>query len=140
MKLGSLRSSKSSPPASHTHGVLRRILSRLPGSLACIALSVVATTLLFATAARADYVYSGDISPATDPSTWTTSTFVYVGNTVGNGSLTVEGGSVLNTSTGWLGMTSGLTGAVTVTGAGSQWNNSSWMVVGNNGAGTLSYH
>ena len=119
-------------------GGFRRRFSHLPVSLVCIMLSVTATALFFVTAAQADYVYSGDISPATDPTTWTSSTAVYVGNTAGNGNLTIGGGSVLNTSIGYLGQASGLTGTATVTGSGSQWNNWSWMVVGNYGAGTLS--
>ncbi len=69
--------------------------------------------------------------------TWEITNFLYVGNE-GSGTLNVQAGSTLkNSSNGYIGHATGSTGVVTVTGAGSQWQASSSLYVGNQGAGTL---
>ena len=54
------------------------------------------------------------------------------------GNLMVRNGSVI-TNSGWsiIGMSSGSSGTATVTGSGSQWNNSSFLDIGESGNGTL---
>ena len=55
-----------------------------------------------------------------------------------NGNLWVRNGSVItNSGIGLIGLNSGSSGKVTVTGSGSQWNNSSFLDVGSSGKGTL---
>ena len=55
-----------------------------------------------------------------------------------NGNLWIRNGSmVINSGIGYLGYSSGSTGMATVTGSGSQWNNSSDLYVGRLGNGTL---
>ena len=54
--------------------------------------------------------------PATDPSTWTAgATQAYIGDT-SSGTLTVDGGSGLNTAYGYLGYAATATGLVNVAG------------------------
>ena len=55
----------------------------------------------------------------------------------GSGTLNVEAGGVVSTSGGSIGYHSGSVGTVTVTGEGSEWNNSSYLYVGRHGSGTL---
>ena len=77
----------------------------------------------------------GDVEPA-NPSTWTSSTNAYIGNT-SNGTLTVNSGSDLSSQYGYLGYSSGVAGVVTVTGTGSTWTNRLDILVGGVGSGTL---
>ena len=70
-------------------------------------------------------------------SQWTNSGGWAVGDEGGDGTLNVAEGGVVSNSDGYLSYESGSTGVVTVTGAGSQWNNSNNLIVGNRGAGTL---
>lgn len=51
--------------------------------------------------------------------------------------LNIENGGVASNYFGYVGHTAGSSGTVTVTGAGSQWNNSGRLYVGNSGTGTL---
>lgn len=51
--------------------------------------------------------------------------------------LSIENGGVASNYFGYVGNTAGSSGTVTVTGAGSQWNNSGRLYVGNSGTGTL---
>ena len=51
--------------------------------------------------------------------------------------LVKEGSTLINTWYSFLGLNSGSTGTATITGAGSQWQNSDNMFVGNSGSGTL---
>ena len=51
--------------------------------------------------------------------------------------LTVADGVAVASSTGYLGCYSGSTGVATITGAGSQWTNGSYLYVGYYGGGTL---
>ena len=69
-------------------------------------------------------------------SKWTGSGFFYLGN-YGSGTVRIEAGGLVSSSTCYLGRYSGSTGTLTVTGAGSKWTNSSTLYVGNSGSGTL---
>ena len=75
------------------------------------------------------------MSPS-DPTTWTSSTTGYVGNT-GIGTLAVDSGSSLLSSACYIGNNAGATGQVTVDGSGSTWTNSEYTTVGYYGNGTL---
>jgi fibronectin-binding autotransporter adhesin len=55
----------------------------------------------------------------------------------GKGSLTIQNGIVVNSTSGRIGHASGSTGVVTVDGTGTTWTNSSSMNVGHSGTGTL---
>ncbi|WP_439632692.1 autotransporter-associated beta strand repeat-containing protein [Glycocaulis sp.] len=62
----------------------------------------------------------------------------YVGRADGdNATLQIMNGGSVSNRTGRIGDAAGSTGTVTVTGAGSQWINSSTLAVGQSGAGTL---
>jgi T5SS/PEP-CTERM-associated repeat protein len=77
---------------------------------------------------------TGDVEPV---GTWTSSTTGYIGNT-SDGSLLVDAGSVLQSGYTYFGYNDGVTGAATVTGTNSKWNNTnSSLIVGYNGTGTL---
>lgn len=72
-----------------------------------------------------------------DPSTWTSVTNAYIGWAIDQtGMLAVDGSALLSGRVS-IGDNAGSSGAVTVTGFGSTWTNSSAMVVGYYGAGTL---
>jgi T5SS/PEP-CTERM-associated repeat protein len=95
-----------------------------------------ALVLFFAgpfSSARAAITVTGNVSPA-NPSTWTSSTTGYIGNTAA-GTLT-DNGSRLLSSTGYIGYGSGASGVVNVSGTGSTWTNGG-LYVGNSGSGTL---
>ena len=83
---------------------------------------------------------SGSTAVATVTGTgseWNKSRSLYVGENGGTGTLNVTGGGVVSNTTGYIGDDSGSTGVATVTGPGSQWNNSSNLYVGSSGTGTL---
>jgi T5SS/PEP-CTERM-associated repeat protein len=94
------------------------------------------------------YAYLGHSAGSTGAATisgtgsqWNNDNELYVGRD-GNGTLVVEdGGLISNTSTfnitAYLGYDQGTTGEVTITGSGSQWNNSGGLYVGRKGSGTL---
>ena len=85
-----------------------------------LGLNLVPAILSFAillTPARADITPTGDVSPV-NPSTWTSSTDGYIGNTA-SGALMVNGGSVLLSRYGTIGNNSTATGIVDVAGTGS---------------------
>ena len=86
-------------------------------------------------AVRAAITTWGDISPATNPATWTSSTSPHIGNTSG-GTLTVNGNSQLLSQVGYLGYNTGATGIVTVAGIGATWT-SGGLDIGEFGNGTL---
>ncbi|MCP4565836.1 MAG: autotransporter domain-containing protein [Bosea sp.] len=70
-------------------------------------------------------------------SAWTNSGLLYVGYE-GTGTLAIEnGGTVTSGSLTYIGRSSGSTGSVTVTGAGSTWTNNDTLAVGSSGTGTL---
>ena len=105
-----------------------------------LSLLAVLASLWFAglfSAAHAAITPWGDVSPATDPGTWTTSLNAYIGNTA-SGSLTIDGGSGLLSGNGYIGYDSTATGTVNVTGNGSTWLAAYGFYVGESGGGTLS--
>jgi fibronectin-binding autotransporter adhesin len=104
------------------HNLLRRDYLALVACLlaTCVAQAAVTTT--------------GQVDP-TDPTTWTSFTEAYIGGF--SASLSVDGGSDIESFTAYLGYDYGNAGVATVTGAGSAWNNSANMYVGHLGAGTL---
>jgi T5SS/PEP-CTERM-associated repeat protein len=69
--------------------------------------------------------FSGDTS---------NSTLVTVGNT-GQGNLTIDGGSSLSNTDGYLGFSTGSTGTVNV--SGGNWTNSGILIIGRSGTGSL---
>jgi T5SS/PEP-CTERM-associated repeat protein len=82
---------------------------------------------------------SGNLAPpypggGTDP--WNLAVELAVGS-VANGSLTVDGGSDVTSAGGTVGSDPGVTGTVTVTGAGSTWVNSQGLLLGVFGTGKL---
>jgi T5SS/PEP-CTERM-associated repeat protein len=85
--------------------------------------------------ARAAITPVGDISP-TDPASWNIATDGYVGKTA-DGSLVINGGSVLSSDDSYLGYNNNVTGSVTVDGTGSSWTNDSMQYIGYSGNGTL---
>jgi T5SS/PEP-CTERM-associated repeat protein len=109
----------------------------------CAALTIVtAVAFLPTSAAHAAITTSGSVS-APDPSTWESSYFFVVGQR-GDGTVTVNGGSVApvigaignvgGTAT-FLGDLSGVTGTINVDGAGSTLQNRNILYVGNNSTG-----
>ena len=99
-------------------------------------LGVFALLAALSAPASAAVTGSGNISPATDPSTWSGSTTAYVGY-ASAGAIAVNDGSDLVSGPACLGWTSGATGSVAVDGSGSAWVNIAQLWVGYNGGGTL---
>lgn len=99
------------------------------------ALLFVVALLLTAQAisARAAVVATGNVSPV-NPAEWTSSTYGYVG-AFAEGTLTVDSGSGVRSSRASVGYNG--TGLVTVTGAGSTWKNSWYVIVGDRNNGIL---
>uniref|UniRef100_UPI0031F42014 autotransporter outer membrane beta-barrel domain-containing protein n=1 Tax=Legionella gresilensis TaxID=91823 RepID=UPI0031F42014 len=62
---------------------------------------------------------------------------IYIGNS-GNGALTIINGAVVQDNRAFIAEEVGSAGTVTVSGANSQWNNTSYIRVGNRGNGNLS--
>ncbi len=85
--------------------------------------------------ARAGISYTGEIDPA-DPADWDSSTNGFVGKNA-DGTLIVDAGSDLFSRYVNIGYSSGLTGEVTVDGAGSSWTSSRNLYVGRFGSGML---
>ena len=83
---------------------------------------------------RANIAWTGNVDPA-DPLTWTSTTTAYIGQTA-TGTLIVNNGTI-SSSAAYLGYNSGISGSATISGANSQWINSSCLYVGNGGSGTL---
>ena len=77
----------------------------------------------------------GNVDPSY-PATWTSSTTGYVGKS-SNGTLTVDSGSDLYSSYGYIGYYTGVTGVVTISGTGSTWTCANGLNVGEQGNGTL---
>ena len=86
-------------------------------------------------AGQAAITCTGEVSPA-DPTTWSSTTYGYVGKTY-TGTITVNGGSELLCYRGYLGYNSSANGTATVTGNGSKWTNSDFLYLGYSGTGTL---
>ena len=85
-------------------------------------------------------ISSGSTGTATitgSGSQWNNSSDLYLGQS-GSGTLNVtDGGVVTNANDGFLGFNEGSTGMATITGSGSQWNNSGELWIGRRGSGTL---
>jgi T5SS/PEP-CTERM-associated repeat protein/autotransporter-associated beta strand protein len=80
---------------------------------------------------------TGDVEPS-NPSSWTTSTTAYIGNT-SSGTLTVDLGSKLSSYSGCVACGTSTTGVVIVDGTGSAWTNYFLFVgYGKSSVGTLS--
>jgi outer membrane autotransporter protein len=94
----------------------------------------VTMALIFTASTRAAIVTTGDVSPA-DPSTWTSSIDSYIGDTA-NGTMEVNSGSTITSRNSYIGLDSGVTGSVTVTGGGSAWTNN-YLRIGDYGEGYL---
>ncbi len=113
-------------------------------SFLCIMLAFLAAGLLSASAAQAAITMAGNVEPTTDPFTWISGysstpgiTTAYVGNT-SNGSLTIDGGSSLNSFATYLGYTAGVTGSTVIAGSGSTWTNKAGnFFVGEYGIGVV---
>jgi fibronectin-binding autotransporter adhesin len=70
-------------------------------------------------------------------STWTNSDHLSIGY-LGTGRFTISAGGVVSDTEGHIGdVGTGSDGAVTVTGAGSTWTNTSWLYIGLGGTGSL---
>jgi len=121
--------------ASSLNRMVLVVVNRWKWFLLVIAVVLCAFPFLFypPSMVHAAIVGSGDVNPA-DPSTWTSNTTGYIGQS-STGIVTVEGGSGLLSKYGYLGYNSGAIGTATVTGAGSVWTNSS-LYVGYNGSGS----
>ncbi len=100
-----------------------------------VMLAVLAAGLFMASGAQAALTYSGNLNPA-DPSLWTSSTSARVGDSA-DGTLAIDGGSTVSSSSSYLGYAAAVNGTVTVTGSGSNWTGSSTRYVGYNGSGVL---
>ena len=100
-------------------------------------LIILSTLFLFfhATPIYAVITASGNVNPA-DPSTWTSSTTAYIGQTT-NGTVMADSGSNILSRDGYIAYSSGCTGTVTVDGDGSTWTNGSNIKVGYNGNAKL---
>ena len=84
---------------------------------------------------------NGTVSINGAGSTWTNDDQLWIGES-GTGTLTIENGGSLITSSGAgnssiIGVFGGSNGMVTITGAGSTWNDNNGLTVGNSGNGTL---
>jgi fibronectin-binding autotransporter adhesin len=98
--------------------LIRRGMARMPK---CVTAAVLIAGLVAAPAAHAAITWDGDLNPPdTDPSTWTSSTYITVGNTA-DANMTVDGGSGLVTGDVFMGRSAGVTGTLTVTGSGTTW-------------------
>ena len=82
--------------------------------------------------------WTGDVSP--NPTTWTSGTYGYVGNT-GTGTLTVDPTASLSSNYCQIGYSSGANGTVYVTGNGTAgnatWTNTANIIDGNAGQGAI---
>ena len=90
-------------------------------TLAILSLAVV-VMMSVVSLGRAAITTSGDVTP--DPTTTTLSDDLFVGNTA-DGNMTVNGGSPVENNLGYVGLNTGSTSMVTVTGTGSTWTTNS---------------
>jgi len=100
---------------------------------------LIVTAFLFAgqvCPTQAGITTSGNLDPS-DPSTWTSLTHGYIGKTL-DGTLRIDGGSDVLAYYSYVGNNGGVTGAVTVDGAGSTWTTGRNLLLGMSGRGTLS--
>lgn len=89
--------------------------------------------LFFALRVHAAIITTGNVTP--DPSTTTSSSTLYIGDT-SNGTMTVDGGSTVASRSSYVGNSSGVAGTATISGANSIWNGT-YIDVGWAGTGTL---
>lgn len=85
-------------------------------------------------AARAAISTNGNVTP--NPATTTLSNSLFIGDS-SDGEMTVDGGSVVESATGWIGDDPNVMGTATIDGFGSAWTSSSSILVGDQGIGTL---
>ncbi len=78
---------------------------------------------------------TGSVSPS-DPSTWTSTEYAYVGYGA-DGSVSVDGGSGILSYEGYVGYSEGFSGTATVSGTGSTWKNSYELSIGTLGTGAI---
>jgi T5SS/PEP-CTERM-associated repeat protein len=119
-------------------GKTGRIKAGVPKRILAVMLVLMAAGFMWVSGAGAAITTAGDVTP-TDPSTWksgSSGTSAYIGNT-SDGSLSIDGGSVVSSRSGYLGAGVGKNGIVTVSGDGSSWTNSWYLYVGQYGGGTL---
>lgn len=107
------------------------LIVMLAGTLSLLLVSV-------SIAYSAEVTTTGSVTPyrVTTP-TWNVGDDLYIGRYSGTSTLNVEDGGVVSNVRGYLAYSSGSIGTVIVTGANSQWNNSSSLFVGEDGTGTL---
>ncbi len=98
------------------------------------AILIMAVSLVFAVGAWAAVTTTGNVEPA-DPTTWTGSTDVYVGDSAA-GAMEVNDGTAITSDDSYIADDAGVTGVVTVTGSGSTWTHDR-LRVGDEGIGTL---
>ena len=103
-------------------------------TLSSFALSTFLSLVAPLSSARAAFTTWGNVDPS-NPSTWTSSTYGYVGETSA-GTLTVDSGSLLS-SYAYLGYGGSATGVVNISGTNSKWTNSNCLYIGDSGSGTL---
>ena len=112
-----------------------RVRSLLVNRSSLCALGLMA--LLSGSVARAAITLTNDVipsPPAGDP--WDVGGALSVGETL-NGAMTINAGSDVTNTDGFVANMTGSTGTVTVNGAGSTWTNSGELRMGNFGMGTL---
>jgi len=79
--------------------------------------------------------WSGNLDP-NDPTTWTSSTYAYIGKT-SDGTLGVNEGDTVVANRSYIGNDPCSTGEVTIDGVGSTWTNTFFIYIGNYGDGIL---
>ena len=79
----------------------------------------------------------GTVTVTGEGSEWNNSGWLEVGGYEGEGTLNITEGGVVRNSSGYIGSQEGSVGTVTVSGEGSEWNNSEGLTVGDAGNGTL---
>ncbi len=104
-------------------------------SMLCVLLTTYICLAVQLPTAHAAIVATGGVYPS-NPDDWNNSTDGYVGR-IFDGTLTVNSGSDLTSQRGYIGFSSGVSGAITVDGVGSTWTNTMKLFVGFNGSGTL---
>lgn len=110
------------------------VSTKLSSALLIITASLCLT--IFTTPATAEVTWSGDVVPDTDPTTWDTGTYAFIGQ-IGSGTLNITDGGAISSGSGCIGDEPGSTGVVTVDGLDSTWTNNFDITVGNKGNGTL---
>ena len=88
----------------------------------------------FPFAVVASITTTGNVTP--DPATTTASSNLEIGVS-GDGTMQVDGGSGVLSSSGLIGVNSGSNGTATIDGLGSKWTNSGGLDVGSSAIGTL---